>query len=70
MLTEVDVTRFATYQWGMEKGLEKGMEKGMEKGQLQLATQLLQQGAVDIKTISQMLKVPVDTLKKQLDDKN
>jgi transcriptional antiterminator len=64
MLTEVDVTRFASYQWGMEKG----MERGMERGQLQLAMQLLQQGAVDIQTIAQMLKIPVDTLQKQLNN--
>lgn len=67
MLTEVDVTRFASYQWGMEHGMERGLERGIERGQLQLAAQLLKQGIVDINTIAQMLKVPVDTLQEQLD---
>jgi len=54
MLTDYDVTKFATYQWGIEKG--------EQKGKLKLAQQLLQQGIVDDKTIAQILNVPVETL--------
>ncbi|MBU0655687.1 MAG: hypothetical protein KJ914_11240 [Gammaproteobacteria bacterium] len=32
MLTQVDVTRFASYQWGMRAGLTKGLEQGLERG--------------------------------------
>jgi flagellar biosynthesis/type III secretory pathway protein FliH len=32
MLTQVDVTKFASYQWGREDGLKEGLEQGIEKG--------------------------------------
>ncbi|QQZ29509.1 hypothetical protein HMY34_12395 [Thiothrix subterranea] len=32
MLTQVDVTKFASYSWGMRDGIEKGIEKGIEQG--------------------------------------
>jgi predicted transposase YdaD len=32
MLTQVDVTKFASYQWGREDGLREGIEKGREEG--------------------------------------
>ncbi|MBJ6609812.1 MAG: DUF4351 domain-containing protein [Candidatus Thiothrix moscowensis] len=32
MLTQVDVTRFASYKWGMRDGFDKGVEQGIEQG--------------------------------------
>jgi predicted transposase YdaD len=32
MLTQVDVTKFASYSWGMRDGIAKGIEKGIQKG--------------------------------------
>ena len=47
MLTQVDVTRFASYQWGMRAGIEKGKLEGKQEGKqeatLQLITLLLSQ---------------------------
>lgn len=32
MLTDYDVTKFATYQWRIEKEIEQGFEKGFKQG--------------------------------------
>ena len=32
MLTQIDVTRFASYQWGVQAGIAQGIEQGFEKG--------------------------------------
>lgn len=32
MLTQVDVTKFASYSWGMRDGIKQGIEKGIEQG--------------------------------------
>lgn len=32
MLTQVDVTKFASYRDGIAKGIEKGIEKGIARG--------------------------------------
>ena len=32
MLTQVDVTKFASYGWGMRDGLERGRQEGIEQG--------------------------------------
>ena len=32
MLTEVDIQKLPSYNWGLEKGLEKGREEGLEQG--------------------------------------
>jgi flagellar biosynthesis/type III secretory pathway protein FliH len=32
MLTEVDVKKFASYNWGLRAGVEKGIEQGIEQG--------------------------------------
>ncbi len=45
MLTQIDVKKFASYNWGLEAGIEKGREEGEEKGivkeKTRLAIQLL-----------------------------
>jgi predicted transposase YdaD len=54
MLTQVDVTKFASYRWGLKAGMAQGMEKGMEQGamreRLRLAQQLI--GLLDEQTIA------------------
>ena len=64
MLTQVDVTKFASYQWGREDGLKEGIEQGIEKGKEQgilmervrLARQLI--GLLDDKTIAEKTGLP------------
>ncbi|MFZ1235357.1 MAG: hypothetical protein WAQ53_19005 [Thiofilum sp.] len=50
MLTQVDITRFASYRWGMRAGIEQGIERGIEQGKQQkaqdMAQQLLQLGTI------------------------
>lgn len=58
MLTEVDVTKFASYRWGMRDGLQQGiqqgrsqgLEQGLQQGELkkaqEIARQLLQLGVI------------------------
>lgn len=71
MLTEYDVTKFATYQWGMEKGMEEGIERGIEKGkelgQLQLVKQFLQLGMINEESAAQTLGITVEKLKQLLE---
>jgi predicted transposase YdaD len=42
MLTQVDVTKFASYRWGLKAGMAEGIEQGIEKG----IEQGMQQGAM------------------------
>ncbi|MEZ5452410.1 MAG: hypothetical protein R3E93_06255 [Thiothrix sp.] len=60
MLTQVDVTKFASYQWGREDGLKEGIEKGKEQGilmeRVRLARQLI--GLLDDKTIAEKTGLP------------
>ena len=72
MLTQVDVTKFASYQWGREDGLKEGIEQGIEKGieqgiekgkeqgilmeRVRLARQLI--GLLDDKTIAEKTGLP------------
>ena len=46
MLTEVDVTKFASYRWGMRDGLQQGLEQGELKKAQDIARQLLQLGVI------------------------
>lgn len=70
MLTQVDVTKFASYQWGREDGLKEGLEKGIEKGKEQgillerarLARQLI--GLLDDKTIAEKTGLPEEEISK------
>lgn len=70
MLTQVDVTKFASYQWGREDGLKEGIEKGIEKGKEQgvlmervrLARQLI--GLLDDKTIAEKTGLPEEEVSK------
>ncbi len=62
MLTQVDVTKFASYRWGLkagvaqgiEQGIGQGIEKGIEQGamreRLRVAQQLI--GLLDEQTIA------------------
>ncbi|EIJ34295.1 hypothetical protein Thini_1712 [Thiothrix nivea DSM 5205] len=74
MLTQVDVTKFASYQWGREDGLKEGLEKGIEKGiekgreqgilmeRVRLARQLI--GLLDDKTIAEKTGLPEEEVSK------
>ena len=47
MLTEVDVTKFASYRWGMRDGLQQGrsqgLEQGLQQGELKKAQEIARQ---------------------------
>ncbi|MBU0654555.1 MAG: DUF4351 domain-containing protein [Gammaproteobacteria bacterium] len=56
MLTQVDVTKFASYQWGREDGLREGREEGQKEGiLLLLSLQLKQQLGELPETVRQRL---------------
>lgn len=52
MLTEVDMTKFASYQWGMKAGIERGIEQGERKKALDIARNLLQLGTLSDEDIA------------------
>ena len=72
MLTQVDVTKFASYGWGMRAGIEKGrhegIEEGIEKGRhegilLLLSLQLKQRfGELPDATLQRMMKLTTQHL--------
>jgi predicted transposase YdaD len=78
MLTQVDVTKFASYQWGREDGLKEGIEQGIERGikkgiekgkeqgilmeRVRLARQLI--GLLDDKTIAEKTGLPEEEISK------
>jgi predicted transposase YdaD len=68
MLTQVDVTKFASYGWGMRAGIEKGRHEGIEKGRhegilLLLSLQLKQRfGELPDATLQRMVKLTTQHL--------
>ena len=37
MLTEIDIKKLPSYNWGLEQGIEQGLERGLEEGRRQEA---------------------------------
>lgn len=72
MLTEVDVTKFASYRWGMRDGLQQGIEQGIEKGiregelkkAQEVARNLLQLGVISEEDIARIAGLPLDAIQK------
>lgn len=72
MLTQVDVTKFASYSWGMRDGFEKGIEKGIEKGRLEgelkkaqeVARSLLQLGVIPEADIARIAGLSLEEAQK------
>ena len=78
MLTEVDLTKFASYRWGMRdgfqqgiqqghsQGLEQGLEQGLQQGELkkaqEIARQLLQLGVIAEAEILRITGLTADDL--------
>lgn len=62
MLTQVDVTKFASYQWGREDGLKEGIEQGVLMERVRLARQLI--GLLDDKTIAEKTGLPEEEISK------
>ena len=70
MLTEVDVTKFASYRWGMRDGLqqrhEQGLQQGLEQGELKkaqdIARQLLQLDVIPEAEILRITGLKVEDL--------
>jgi hypothetical protein len=52
MLTEVDMTKFASYQWGMRAGIEQGIEQGARDKALDIVRNLLQLGTLSDEDIA------------------
>lgn len=75
MLTEVDVKKFASYNWGFcagfkqgfeqgfEQGLEKGIKQGIEQGDikraLSVAKKLLQKNQMSNEDIADITSLPI-----------
>lgn len=68
MLTQVDVTKFASYSWGMRDGIEKGIEKGRLEGELkkaqEVARSLLQLGVIPEADIARIAGLSVEEVQK------
>ncbi|WGZ92538.1 MAG: hypothetical protein QJT81_11700 [Candidatus Thiothrix putei] len=72
MLTQVDVTKFASYSWGMRDGIEKGIEKGIEQGRKEgeykkaqeIARSLLQLGVIPEADIARIAGLPLEEVQK------
>ncbi|MEZ5478593.1 MAG: hypothetical protein R3E95_14275 [Thiolinea sp.] len=66
MLTEVDVTQFASYRWGMRAGMKAGIEQGIEQGELserlRLAKRLLKKGVMDEAEIAELTELSLSEL--------
>ncbi|QQZ27430.1 hypothetical protein HMY34_00920 [Thiothrix subterranea] len=64
MLTEVDVTKFASYRWGVRAGLEQGIEQGIEKGELkkaqEIARQLLTLGVIPEEDVARITSLSLE----------
>ncbi len=72
MLTQVDVTKFASYGWGMRDGLERGrqegIERGIQEGELKkaqaVARSLLQLGVLAEDEIARIAGLPLEAIQK------
>ena len=68
MLTQVDVTKFASYGWGMRDGLERGRQEGIEQGEFkkaqEIARSLLQLGVLSEEEIARIVGLPLEEIQK------
>ena len=76
MLTQVDVTKFASYGWGMRDGLERGRQEGIEQGiergiregefkkAQEIARSLLQLGVLTEEEIVRIAGLPLEEIEK------
>jgi predicted transposase YdaD len=72
MLTQVDVTKFASYGWGMRDGLERGRQEGIERGiregefrkAQEVASGLLQLGVIPEVDIARIAGLPLEEVQK------
>jgi len=62
MLTEVDITQFASYRWGEKRGLEKGEKKGSEIRAKSIAVQLLKGKLLSPEQIATATSLPLETI--------
>ena len=44
MLSEIDIKKLPSYNWGLQQGLERGLEQGLERGLEQGFERGLEQG--------------------------
>lgn len=68
MLTEVDVKKFASYNWGLKDGVEQGMQQGMQQGQLaeriRLAQQLIRKNILSENDIAELTELSLAEIEK------
>ncbi len=64
MLTQVDVTKFASYSWGMRDGIEKGRLEGEFKKAQEVARSLLQLGVIPEADIARIAGLSVEEVQK------
>ncbi|MBK8455109.1 MAG: hypothetical protein WAQ53_07400 [Thiofilum sp.] len=78
MLTQVNVKKFASYNWGLqdgliqgiEQGIERGLERGLERGTLlgeqrkarQVALRLLELGSLDLPQIAEIAGLSLEDI--------
>ena len=64
MLTQVDVTKFASYSWGMRDGIEKGIREGELKKAQEVARGLLQLGVIAEADIARISGLPLEEVQR------
>ncbi|EIJ36002.1 hypothetical protein [Thiothrix nivea] len=62
MLTEVDITKFASYKWGMKAGLTQGIEQGEKRKALDVARNLLQLGILPDEEIGRIAGLSLEDI--------
>lgn len=64
MLTQVDVTKFASYSGGMRDGIEKGRLEGELKKAQEVACHLLQLGVIPEGNIARIAGLSLEEVQK------
>ena len=61
MLSEIDIKKLPSYNWGLERGLEQGLEQGGEKKAIEIACKMFP--LLDDMTIANLTGLAIETVK-------
>lgn len=76
MLTEVDVKKFASYNWGLKDGVEQGIQQGIQQGvqqgvqqgklteRVRLAQQLIRKNLLSESDIAELTELSLAEIQK------
>lgn len=63
MLTEVDITKFASYRWGMKAGLAQGIEQGEKRKAMDIVHNLLRLGTLSDEDIARITGTSLEDIR-------